>query len=42
MGPLKMKISSKYQKYAKTITGSLNFVTGLQETEFTFTVEGKS
>ena len=41
MGPLKMEISSEYQNYAKTITGSLNFVTGLQETEFTFNVESK-
>ena len=36
MGPLKMKIISKYQKYAKTMNGSQNFVIGLQETEFTF------
>ena len=36
-----MEIRSEYQDYAKTITGSLNCVTGLQETEFTFNVEGK-
>ena len=33
---LKMEISSKYQKYVKTIIGSHNFVIGLQETELIF------
>ena len=31
-----MEISLKYQKKAKTNTGSQNFVTGLKETEITF------
>ena len=36
MGPLKLKIYLKYQKYAKTITCNPNFVIGLKETELTF------
>ena len=36
MGPLKMKICLKYQKYAKTITCDPNFVIGLCETKLTF------
>ena len=36
MGPLKTKISLKYQKYARNITNKPNFGTGLKKTEFTF------
>ena len=42
MRPLKMQISSKYKKYAETLTGSKNFVICLKDQSSLFNVEDKS